>query len=98
MGSGGPAAGCFLYLLQLLKALDKADGFVLNIYNLESVLHSIHMLKDYQFGGVWIDALETSVEDCIRVSVGEIAKLERTREQSARRLDELTLIRDYHEN
>jgi len=47
MGSGGPVAGCFVYLLQLLKALDKANEFVLNIDDLEFVLHYIHMLKNY---------------------------------------------------
>ena len=38
------------------------------------------------------------MKDSIVVSMGEIAKLARIREQSSIKLDELGLIREYHEN
>lgn len=41
----------------------------------------MHMLKDFQFAGIWIDTLKTSVKDSIDVYVAKIAKLERAREK-----------------
>lgn len=66
-----PRAMYFLYLWQLLNVLYNSGGYLFDILDLESeserILDCVNMLRDYQFGGRWLDFFENRVRDAVEV-------------------------------